>query len=238
MVLTVAAIYGISRLVRRRPRVDGSRLAILTIFALPALMAIPTAIEPRFLLPLWMLAAGIVAFRVIPERAAIPRSHWIISTAVGITVISGCFALATATYSNIFGPPHDSTIWCWSQCSPVAVSARLQIDAPAPGALVQCPFMVGGWALDPKAAIGTGIDGVQVWAYPVPRVGVPAFLGEASYGGARPDVGAAFGEQLRDSGFGLIVQSLTPGTYDLMVFARMTSTGDFAPPTVVRVTVR
>ncbi len=40
------------------------------------------------------------------------------------------------------------------------------------------------------------------------------------------------------SGFGLVVQGLAHGHYDLAVFAWSTAITDFVPATVVRVTVR
>ena len=67
-----------------------------------------------------------------------------------------------------------------------------------------------------------------------PRV----FLGTAAYGGRRPDVAAVHGEQFVDSGFGLVVDGLAPGTYDIAVFAWSNVAGDFVPAKVVRVTVK
>ncbi len=66
----------------------------------------------------------------------------------------------------------------------------------------------------------------------------PIFLGQALYGGARPDVGAVYGDRFSDTGYGLIVQGLAPGTYDVAVFAYSTVRGDFAPAKVVRIAVR
>jgi hypothetical protein len=77
---------------------------------------------------------------------------------------------------------------------------------------------------------------VHVWAYPLAG-GPPIFLGVADRG-ARPDVAALYGAQFADSGYGLIVDQLTPGNYDLAVFAASAVTGDFVPAKVVRVTVR
>jgi hypothetical protein len=51
-------------------------------------------------------------------------------------------------------------------------------------------------------------------------------------------VAAIFGPQFTKSGYGLIVDSLSPGTYDLAVFAWSTVQGRFVPAKVVRVTVR
>jgi hypothetical protein len=76
-----------------------------------------------------------------------------------------------------------------------------------------------------------------VWAYPLTG-GDPIFVGSTAYGGARPDVAALFGDRFRDSGYGLTVSGLTPGNYDLAVFAWSTAQNTFVPAKVVRVTVR
>jgi hypothetical protein len=68
--------------------------------------------------------------------------------------------------------------------------------------------------------------------------GSPIFLGTAGYGGARPDVASIYGTRFRPSGYGLTVDGLPPGTYDLAVFAWSNVSSGFAPARVVRVTVR
>ena len=120
--------------------------------------------------------------------------------------------------------------------SSIRVGAQVVIDRPSAqfGDIAE-PFVVGGWAVDRNADIGTGVATVHVWAYP--REGSPIFLGPATYGGSRPDVAAIFGERFGESGFGLTVSALPPGTYDLAVFAWSTAVGRFLPATVVRVTV-
>ncbi len=118
-----------------------------------------------------------------------------------------------------------------------SVGPQIVIDAPRSQQDVAQPFALGGWAADLNATTGTGIATVHAWAYPLAG-GPPVFLGAASYGGARPDVAAVHGEAFRDSGFGLIVQGLAPGNYDLAVFAWSTEAADFVPAKVVRVTVR
>ena len=117
------------------------------------------------------------------------------------------------------------------------VGPQITIDIPRPQQDVAQPFAIGGWAVDLDAAEGTGVGTVHVWAYPLTG-GPPIFAGAASYGGARPDVAAVHGERFRDSGFGLAVQGLLSGDYDLAVFAWSTEQGDFAPAKVVRLTVR
>ncbi len=104
----------------------------------------------------------------------------------------------------------------------------MALDAPVSLAIVGSAFYAAGWAIDLGADSGTGVDGVQVWAYPNPGSGDPAvFLGEATYGGARSDVGAAFGEPFTNSGFLLQIVSLSPGTYRIAAFAHSTVTGTF-----------
>jgi hypothetical protein len=121
------------------------------------------------------------------------------------------------------------------------VGPQTIIDAPVSGASVGSPFLVGGWAADLDSPTDTGVDTVHVWAYPVDASGKhldPIFIGQASYGGARPDVAAVYGDRFGTSGYGIIVNGLQPRTYDLAVFAFSTVVNNFTPANVVRVTVR
>ena len=117
------------------------------------------------------------------------------------------------------------------------VGPQVVIDTPRSQQDVGQPFHFGGWAADLSAPSGTGIATLHAWAYPLTG-GPPVFLGATSYGGARRDVAAAHGDQFAESGFGLTVQGLTPGNYDLAVFAWSTERADFVPARTVRVTVR
>ena len=63
-------------------------------------------------------------------------------------------------------------------------------------------------------------------------------MGAADYGGARPDVAAIYGERFKKTGYGITVQGLAPGTYDLAVFAYSTVRGGSVRAKVVRVTIR
>ena len=119
------------------------------------------------------------------------------------------------------------------------VGAQVTIDLPAANVVLDAgrPFLVAGWAIDTGSHAGTGVDGIHAWAYPADG-GDPVFLGAAAYGGRRPDVGAIFGDQFRDSGYGLIANQLPPGTYHLAIFPWSNVAGGFAPAAVVRVTVR
>jgi len=85
-----------------------------------------------------------------------------------------------------------------------------------------------GWAIDTGAREGTGVDAVQVWAYPAPGSGTdPIFLGRALYGRARPDMGDKFGSQFTNSAYELAIAGLSPGPHEIVVEAHSTVTKSF-----------
>jgi hypothetical protein len=97
--------------------------------------------------------------------------------------------------------------------------------------------IVAGWAADLDSQIDTGVDTLHVWAYPVDGSD-PIFVGPVTYGGLRPDVAALYGERFLKSGYGLRIEGLARGTYDLAVFAYSTAAGGFVPAKTARVTIR
>ena len=115
-------------------------------------------------------------------------------------------------------------------------TAASSLDSVASAFRRNDPILVAGWAADLNSADGTGVDTVHVWAYPIDG-SAPIFVGAAEYGGARPNVATVHGERFLKSGYGLTVQGLAPGTYDLAVFPHSTVTRGFGPAGVVRVTV-
>src|SRR6185436_9243638 len=74
------------------------------------------------------------------------------------------------------------------------------IGTPLYGSTVTMPFLVSGWSVNLGETSGTGVDAIHVYAYPASG-GAPTFLGVASYGAARPDVGNMFGTPFTNSGF-------------------------------------
>lgn len=119
----------------------------------------------------------------------------------------------------------------------VAVNSdpRVTVDQPSSNSVVNGQFIVSGWAIDRSTQGGPGVDAVHVWAFPVSGA-APIFLGVGS-NAPRPDVADAFGSQFFYSGYALTVDSLEPGTYDVVVYARSTVTNTFNSSTAVRVTV-
>jgi hypothetical protein len=112
LVLSIALVHAVRLLRRFRLRDDGWRIALVTVFVLPAVLAIPTAIECRFLLPMWMLVYGFVTFRLLGkgEAASLVRP-WYVSPAVAVGVFV-CFMLASFSYSQILGAPAVFEVWC------------------------------------------------------------------------------------------------------------------------------
>jgi hypothetical protein len=114
-------------------------------------------------------------------------------------------------------------------------------EAQGGPAVVGSSFFLSGWAADLRSTVDRGVDTVHVWAYPISGDGgreTPQFLGPAVFDGARPDVAAVHGARFGNSGYGMIVKDLAPGTYDIAVFAYSTVANGFAPAKVVRVIVR
>ena len=116
--------------------------------------------------------------------------------------------------------------------------STLTVDRPGSGSVLPSDTLLAGWAIDRAATSGTGIDAVHVYAYPNPGSGAaPRFLGVASYGSIRGDVGAAYGARFTNSGFTLPVVGLAAGSYDLTFHGRSTVTGTFNVVQTRRVTI-
>lgn len=78
---------------------------LLLIFVTPALMAIPTAVEVRFMLPFYFIAYSVVAFYVIPLFASLPYKEQIkliLRYAPWyIAFVCICLILSSNTFSNL-----------------------------------------------------------------------------------------------------------------------------------------
>jgi hypothetical protein len=103
------------------------------------------------------------------------------------------------------------------------------IDA-ANNAEFKQPFALTGWAIDRSATSGTGVDLVQVYAQR--SGGSPTFLGNATYGATRSDIGTAYGSRFTNSGFSFTVVGLSDGPYTVTAYARSTRTGLFTSASV------
>jgi len=111
----------------------------------------------------------------------------------------------------------------------------MALDTPQNGETAE-PVFLSGWALDRGSVSGAGVDAVHVWAYPSTGA-PPVFVGIASLGGQRDDVGAAFGTRFSTSGYCLTVSGLAAGTYQLVASAHSTVSGTFNDARAVTVTL-
>ena len=118
----------------------------------------------------------------------------------------------------------------------IVPAGMVAIDAPGNFSTVDSSFVIGGWAIDPAAVSGTGINTIHIWAFPADG-SAPVFLGVPGFGD-RPDVTAAFGAQFRGAGYGLAVNMLPPGAWYLVVYAQTSVSGLFDATGVVLITVR
>jgi N-acetylneuraminic acid mutarotase len=111
---------------------------------------------------------------------------------------------------------------CATLTSFTSFPTDMALGSPSNGSVVTAggTFDVTGWALNRGApdGMGTGVDTVHVYA--MPSSGAPIFLGVATYGLPRPDVGAIFGSQFTNSGFSLTTgSSLATGPYTIVAYA-------------------
>lgn len=127
------------------------------------------------------------------------------------------------------------------------VGPQTVIDVPGhaadggPAVVSAAGFVVTGWAADLSSTVDNGVDVVHVWATRLDggaAASAPVFVGPALVNGSRPDVGALFGARFGESGYGIVVRGLAPGTYDIAVFAYSTELNGFGPAQTVRVVVR
>jgi hypothetical protein len=143
---------------------------------------------------------------------------------------------AHSTLTNTFSSARTLNITVGPVTPP---GPSLFIDTPRTGDEIANALTVAGWAADKRATTGTGVDTVAMWAYPAPGSGrLPVFLGYATYGVSRPDVGAINGARFTPSGYYLTIVSLAAGVYDIVAAPRSTVSGGFENPQIVRVTLR
>ena len=77
-----------------------------------------------------------------------------------------------------------------AQADPSTVTVN--IDRPPQDATGSLRLHITGWAADPTAATGTGVDRVEAYL-DAPRDAGGTFLARATYGESRPDVARALG---------------------------------------------
>ena len=157
---------------------------------------------------------------------------------VTVTPAANQSGAATITVTVSDGRLKAATAFGLTVTANTASDPVLRVDGPANGSTIGQDFTVSGWAIDRGAGSGTGIDAVHVYAYPNPGSGAAGvFLGSATYGGSRSDVGNLLGGRFTSSGFTLAVSALAPGSYQIAAFGHSVVTHAFGAPTSALVTV-
>ncbi len=155
---------------------------------------------------------------------------------VAQTGLASPVSVGTATLTMTVG-----TQACAGNCPLLNVivppPTSLSLDEPTANSVVASGGLrISGWAINRGAQTTTGVDAVHVYAAPASGAGA-LFLGVASYGTARSDIGALYGPQFTNSGFVLQNVSLAPGSYVIVVFAHDTLTGTFDATARANITV-
>lgn len=106
-----------------------------------------------------------------------------------------------------------------------AGAAMLTLDSVTPH---QGLLEIAGWAIDTRAAAGTGVDAIHAYAYPFAGGGSAVFVGAATSFQARPDVAAVYGTEFAQSGFRILSTAwLHPGPTLIAVYGRSSVSGAF-----------
>src|SRR5262245_34685200 len=133
------------------------------------------------------------AFRACSERHTRPGTSVVPGTSVAVDRRVVCMRLIRGVAATV------GLLACLSSISPAYAAGgpgltRMVIETPAAGATIPPAFIIAGYAFDPQAVSGSGVDGVVVYAFRNFGSGEPAiFLGTATYGITRDDVARAFG---------------------------------------------
>ncbi len=147
----------------------------------------------------------------------------------------------TVLARSVVSESFNQSMWADVVIAQPVSNPLMALDAPAHGATVGSTFPVAGWALDLGSDLDAdpGVSAVHVWAYWFENgtLGAATFVGVASYGAARPDVGAVFGSRFANSGFRLDNAALPPGSYRLVAFAHSTIANAFNHALFADVTV-
>jgi len=144
-----------------------------------------------------------------------------LATASGLAFLSTLIPLArVGTHTTSLSPDHwrvGQPSVAWAAPSADASTTLVVIDAPK-GGTTGTQLEVRGWAADPGAPSGTGVDRVDVYLDGERDTGGTR-LGPAAYGLQRPDVAAHLGSpRFLLSGFALRT-TVDPGPHTLYVYA-------------------
>jgi len=172
-----------------------------------------------------------------PDISAAFASSWFGASGFNLnaTLAPGTYDLAVFARSTIAGSFNNVQLVRVTVEAPVSVP-RMWVDAPAQNDNLSQNVRISGWAVDLAATANSGVDAVHVWAYPTDG-SAPVWVGAASVGHSRADVGAAFGaSRYNASGFNLAA-TVPPGNYTFVIYANSSIANAFNNVFVVTVRV-
>ncbi len=152
------------------------------------------------------------------------------------TLPAGGYTLSIYAHSTVNGSWNSPVNRVVTVQAP-ASRPMMWVDSPAVNQNTSQFLHAAGWAVDLGSTNGPGVDAVHVWAYPASNPTQPIFLGAATMGVSRPDLGAWLGPNFGASGYYLDT-TIAPGSYTLVFYAHSSLTGTFNNTQVVPITVR
>jgi hypothetical protein len=168
---------------------------------------------------------------------ALGNGFW---TSSGFSAIVSPLAAGTHTLSVYAHTPAKG--WWYSQVSvnvgaASAAAAAAPTGAPPINTLVapaasekvsrnQDTYTIRGFAYDPTATTGTGIDRVQIYM-DEPRGQGGMFVGDAQFGGSTPSAAARYGPHFAEAGYRIDIdpENFTAGNHHIFTYARSSVTG-------------
>jgi len=153
------------------------------------------------------------------------------------TLPAGSYTLVVYAHSTVDGSWGTPKLIDARVVAPVS-QPRMWIDLPAQNATVpSASVVISGWALDLGSTSGTGVDTLHVYCIPS-WTNQAVFLGVASVGDQRPDVGNFFGQSRFAASGWHLVTPMGPGDYTIVVYSHSAVTNDFTAAQAVPVHVR
>jgi hypothetical protein len=170
----------------------------------------------------------------------LPRPDVAQSLGNGFWLRSGFFAvlspLAAGTHTLSVYAHTPAKGWWYTQVSVTVAGAAVAAAPPvnslvAPAASEKVSrkldtFTIRGFAYDPAATTGTGIDRVQVYM-DEPRGQGGMFVGDAQFGGSTPSAAAQFGPRFGEAGYRIDIdpENFTAGNHHVFTYARSSVSG-------------
>jgi probable HAF family extracellular repeat protein len=175
---------------------------------------------------------GVAARKSRPDVASVFGPHFLNSgyelNVAGTPLPVGAAQLVVFARSTLTGT-FNHAVSVAITVNATSSNPAMFIDQPANGAVIGASLSVSGWSIDRGAPAGTGVNAIHVWA--LPTSGAPGtFLGVATYGLPRPDIGSLFGAPFTNSGYALTADTsaLPPNRYYIVVFSYSTVTNSFS----------